>query len=258
MCKTPQHTSGLSPLQPHDLSTVFDTPSSRVPAGGVCGSAGLESGGLDSLAQAASETTSKHSPPDLTPNKSARAIYTTAYKWAAQSVKDELMTCRRAAEAVSAKYGISIHFSTISKAASRTEIASPEKAGRKSYIPKWAEEKLRDFIKALRACKIPVLKQTVCTYANEMIEGTVYAEKFSHGIVDSNWYYGYLDRHGMRTGNQRPLELLRGKWCTAANMETHYKVVADALVEAKLAVWNPDYDDNKQHSRMIHITKPHI
>eukprot|EP00854_Cymbomonas_tetramitiformis_P017947 gene17947-21376_t len=56
-----------------------------------------------------------------------------------------------------------------------------------------------------------------------MIEGTVYAEKFSHGIVDNNWYYGFLHRHDMRTGNQRPLELLRGKWCTAANMETHYK-----------------------------------
>ncbi len=60
----------------------------------------------------------------------------------------------------------------------------------------------------------------------------------------------------MRTGNQRPLELLRGKWCTAENMERHYKVVADTLVEAKLAVWNPDFDDSKPHSRMIHITKP--
>ncbi len=153
----------VPPSQPHDLSTVFDTPASSVPDG-LCASAGLKSGGLDSLAQAASETTSKHSPPDLTPDKSSREIYIAAYKWAAQSVKDELMSCRRAAEAVSAKYGISIHYSTISKAASRVAIASPEKAGRKSCIPKWAEEKLHDFIKALRACKIPVFKHGPCAH----------------------------------------------------------------------------------------------
>ncbi|KAK3262903.1 hypothetical protein CYMTET_28269 [Cymbomonas tetramitiformis] len=54
----------------------------------------------------------------------------------------------------------------------------------------------------------------------------------------------------------RPLELMRGKWCTAKNMHQHYQVVADALVEAGLAVANPDWVHDDPDSCMIHITKP--
>ncbi|KAK3236187.1 hypothetical protein CYMTET_53657 [Cymbomonas tetramitiformis] len=96
--------------------------------------------------------------------------------------------------------------------------------------------------------KLPVYKSTVCTYANQMIEGTSIADKFEYGVVDNNWYYGFLDRYEIRTGNQRPLELTRAKWCTSENMQKHYEVLADALVEAKLAVRNPDFDESDPDS----------
>ncbi|KAK3263638.1 hypothetical protein CYMTET_27571 [Cymbomonas tetramitiformis] len=60
----------------------------------------------------------------------------------------------------------------------------------------------------------------------------------------------------METGNQRPLELTRGKWCTSANMHTHYEVLANTLVDAGLAVCNPDFEEADPDSVMIHITKP--
>ncbi|KAK3248159.1 hypothetical protein CYMTET_42368 [Cymbomonas tetramitiformis] len=238
--------SGTSPLLPLDLSTQFQHDS------------------LDSIAHAAYvlEATSspnpsrKDYPPVLSPGKTPRATYCAGFKWAAQAVKDELLSSRMASKRVLETYGISIHFTTISKGARQIEIASPEKAGRRTFIPREHETRLWEFICALRAMKLAVYKSTVCTYANQMIEGTDIADKFEYGVVDNNWYYGFLDRFEMRTGNQRPLELTRGKWCTADNMHKHYEVVADALVEAKLAVPNPDFDESDPDSCKIHITKP--
>eukprot|EP00854_Cymbomonas_tetramitiformis_P031198 gene31198-39164_t len=68
--------------------------------------------------------------------------------------------------------------------------------------------------------KVPVYKHTLCAFANELIAGTEVADKFTHGIVDNNWYYGFLARYEMRT------------------------------------VANPDWVHDDPDSCMIHITKP--
>ncbi|KAK3265163.1 hypothetical protein CYMTET_26140 [Cymbomonas tetramitiformis] len=177
-------------------------------------------------------------------------------KWAAQAVKNGVISSREASTRVLQKYGVQLHFSTICKAAAKLKVVTPEKPGRKSFIPPHAEKDLWEFICALRAMKVPVYKQTVCSYANELIAGTSIEDLFAHGVVDNNWYYGFLDRFHMKTGNARPLELQRGKWCTTANMKAHYDVVAHALVDGNLAVWNPDWVEDDPDSCMVHITKP--
>ncbi|KAK3284134.1 hypothetical protein CYMTET_8202 [Cymbomonas tetramitiformis] len=98
-------------------------------------------------------------------------MYNALYKWAAQAVKDELLvTCREASDCSKERYNVSIHYSAISKAAKKIEVASPYRAGRKTFIPKHAEKSLWEFIVALRVMKVPVYKHTACTYANQMIE----------------------------------------------------------------------------------------
>ncbi|KAK3270002.1 hypothetical protein CYMTET_14560 [Cymbomonas tetramitiformis] len=89
-----------------------------------------------------------------------------------------------------------------------------------------------------------------------MIANTEVEKKFIHGVVSDKWYYGFLDRWNMRTKNQRPFETDRVKWCTAKNLHQHYKVLAHTLVDAGIAVWNPDFEEDTPQSEMIHIIKP--
>ncbi|KAK3249013.1 hypothetical protein CYMTET_41548 [Cymbomonas tetramitiformis] len=86
--------------------------------------------------------------------------------------------------------------------------------------------------------KVHVYKHTVCAYARQMIEGTAIAAKFALGVVDGNCYYSFLDRFAMKIENQRPLEQVMHR---REYGETLYEVLVEAaLVDAKLAVHNPD------------------
>ncbi|KAK3256831.1 hypothetical protein CYMTET_34053 [Cymbomonas tetramitiformis] len=194
-------------------------------------------------------------PPHFSPSKSSEVIYKELYKWAAQAVKDDLLSSRRAQQLIHETRGIHIDHTTIHRA-SKGLIQSPMKAGRRSYIPMESEKKLHEFIVALRALKLPVFKATVCAYANKMIRNSEVAKKFKHGVVSDKWYYGFLKRWSLDTKNQRPFESDRVKWCTAKNLHQHYKVLAESLVGAGVAVWNPDFDEDERHSAMVKIIKP--
>ena len=62
--------------------------------------------------------------------------------------------------------------------------------------------------------------------------------------MDVAWYYRLLSNysHVLETANQRPLEIDRARWCTAANIRDWYTMLATALVDAGVAIVNPDYD----------------
>ena len=74
-------------------------------------------------------------------------------------------------------------------------------------MPWSGELKLKTFIEAMRAQKLPIFKETVMTYANRMLEGTVHATAFKDGKVDRYCYNRFLKRHDMHTRNKRPLEI---------------------------------------------------
>ncbi|KAK3243665.1 hypothetical protein CYMTET_46699 [Cymbomonas tetramitiformis] len=180
---TSESNSGPSPLQPQNLSTQF----------------GCEGSGLSDIAEAAHSLGAYEEgelPPLTNPCQSDRAKYVVSYKWAAQAVKDGVISSREASTRVLQKYGVQLRFSTICKAAAKLKVVTPEKPGRKSFIPPHAEKDLWEFICALRAMKVPVYKQTVCSYANELIAGTSIQDLFAHGVVDNNWYYGFFRSHG--------------------------------------------------------------
>ena len=58
------------------------------------------------------------------------------------------------------------------------------------------------------------------------------------------WYYRFLASHSevLGTGNQRPLKIDRAKWATAKNVGEWYDVLASALVDAGVALRNPEFD----------------
>mmetsp|Transcript_20914 Transcript_20914/g.35020 ORF Transcript_20914/g.35020 Transcript_20914/m.35020 type:complete len:556 (+) Transcript_20914:920-2587(+) len=78
--------------------------------------------------------------------------------------------------------------------------------------------------------------------ADKLVAGSEHEEKFADDHVSLSWYYRFLNRWGFLTGNKRPEELDRAKWCTAKNLLKHYDVVAQALLDAGIAVVNPEFD----------------
>ena len=59
----------------------------------------------------------------------------------------------------------------------------------------------------------------------------------------SRWYGWFLKEHGLSTGSRRDLDAQRKKWCTSENFAEHYKIYAQAHVDAGIAQWNLDYDE---------------
>ena len=62
------------------------------------------------------------------------------------------------------------------------------------------------------------------------------------------------------TANQRPIEVDRAKWATSANVGEWYDMLSTALVDAGVAVSNPDYDPSAPRDSpkalQVHISKP--
>lgn len=173
--------------------------------------------------------------------------YQAAVKWATAQVASKALTARAAAEVASIKFECAIGKSVVAAKVQSGQIdVTPEKPGRKTAMPIEAEQKLADFIRALRAHHIPVLKCNVIGYANRMLKGSTDALAFKHGEVDDAWYYRFLKRHQFHTGNQRPLEISRAEWATAENAAKHYALLEKILVEHGLAVENPEYNPDAE------------
>eukprot|EP00966_Prymnesium_polylepis_P250836 5800053-Prymnesium_polylepis.2 len=74
---------------------------------------------------------------------------------------------------------------------------------------------------------------------------------YENGQITDWAYYQLLDRSDMYTKDPKPLEDDRALWRHSENAKRQYRVAAEVFVDAKLAVWNPDFDENKPYSEMI-------
>lgn len=174
------------------------------------------------------------------------------------------LSYREAATLVNEKYesyGVTVSHVLVHRYANNDEY-DPSPKGRAGYLPAEFYERLCKWIRAMRALRFPMFKDTVVAAANYTLEGTNYLQKFKHQRLDSDWYYRFLKTHNhlFSTANQRPLEITRAKWATAANIGQWYDMIADVLVDKGLAVKNPNYDVNAKPGSAdcepIHITKP--
>ena len=191
-----------------------------------------------------------------------------AQKWAVTNYKKVVYGKGFASVATQAarKFGLppgSVCASTVKRHVNKGKTGSPLKSGPKLIIPLEHETKLAETVRLLRAMKLPVLKIDIITYAADLIKGTPSAAKFRDGIPTASWYAGFLKRHGLNTDAPRPVELPRAQWLTSGNAHEMYTVCADVLVEAGIAVINPDYDPeckdvDDPKSQPVFLTRPEL
>jgi hypothetical protein len=122
----------------------------------------------------------------------------------------------------------------------------PNKRGRPSIFADEEEKKLVDIIVMLRSMKVDLGSDEVMHIANEMMQGTDYQNTWLHGRVTKRWYYAFLKRHEHKlgTGKADGIEFDRARWSTSDVVGKHYDVVEKLALELKLAMVNPEYDEN--------------
>ena len=135
-------------------------------------------------------------------------------------------------------------------------VPSPQKPGG-TFVSTAIEERIVKLIKGYRSRKLPVFGDDVMGWCTELIRGTVYEKNFPpDGKATEGWYRKFLQRTGMTTGTERPLEITRGEWLTEENLQRYYEVAEGVLLKAGVAVPNPDYDAAVPFSQPILITRP--
>ena len=134
------------------------------------------------------------------------------------------------------------------------DIPSPVKMGRPPSYPVDGLRTLRSCIKLLRLNKLPVFRETVIFYARSLIADTVWDANFRNDKGHHSlkkwfhfYYYHFLGVDDTNTGSQRPQDVRRAKWGTAANMKVHYDNLFAALLKARIAFENPRYDEDDKN-----------
>ncbi|KAL1526897.1 hypothetical protein AB1Y20_015588 [Prymnesium parvum] len=182
------------------------------------------------------------------------ARYEKAWVYAGELCKE--MGRAKAAKEASERFNVSISASS----ARRSFLAKgvfPGKRGASLNIPRDIEYKLEDLCLCLREMQLPVFRYMVLNYINTLVAGTSIAENFKDREVKRHWYYRWLGRcKRLKTANLTPLEMTRAQWATPENLKKHYDMLADMLVELKLAVPNPSFDPYKPRDERLHIIKP--
>jgi len=164
---------------------------------------------------------------------------------------------RSAAKLASEKFGVRISPSTARRAASTPGVGPQRLPGRKLIVPAEVEHKLEDLVLVLRQMQLPCFRFMIINYVNTLIKGTAIAEQLKHKEVRRHWYYNWLSRcKRLTTANLKPLELTRAQWATVENVEKHYNMLAELLIDLKLAVPNPSYDPEVKLSERVIIVKP--
>jgi hypothetical protein len=142
-------------------------------------------------------------------------------------IVDNKLTIRKAEDVLRA-IGVKISDSVLVRGASThrqsgaTSVATPAKAGIDAILPKEALEKLRVFVRALRAMNIKVGRSLVLGTVNLMILGTNVTEKFKEKEARDGWYKSWKRMNGFRKeASIKRIELSRAKWCTAKNIKLY-------------------------------------
>ena len=119
---------------------------------------------------------------------------------------------------------------------------SPNRRGRPKTVDDCITEQLLLFNAVLRESKIAVYKSTVITQFKTLITDTGLMRKFIHEDGEwnekkiDNWYQRhFLASEGVSTGHQRPIDVHREQWKTAANCKIYFDDASDALQWAGIA-----------------------
>lgn len=191
-----------------------------------------------------------------------RAAVVAALKQAVERMQEEDMSVRAAAlyaQELLLKEDIDVTerhlMRKINETIKKGEVIPPEKPGG-VFVPWELELRVAAVVRILRQRRLPVFPCDIIAWAGDVVRDTPYAASFKNGNVSKGWYQRFLKRHGFVTGTERPLEMTRAQWLTEENLEEYYKVAADILVQAGVAVRNPDYDPAVPRSQPVNIIHP--
>lgn len=183
--------------------------------------------------------------PQSVAKKSKHEVKQWAMQQAAELVEVGECSYRVAVELLRSSYGINVSVGALHSCRHSPDHQLQPK-GRPQIMPVEFTDKLVQWICAKRALRFPVFRDDVLAVANCLIKDTTFANKFKHNSIDVKWYYRMLDNysHVLGTANQRPLEIDRARWATAANVKEWYNMLADILIDTGIARKNPDFDPN--------------
>ena len=177
--------------------------------------------------------------------------------------EDDQLSYRTAAEIamkqLKANHGIDLsHAHIVAKlreADSLGDVVPPERPGG-VFLPHAMEERIARLVKQLRNKKLPVFPEDVMGWAAALIKGTRFAGNFLKGKASEGWYRGFLRRHNLVTGTDRPLEMTRSEWLSDVNLSSYYETAAEILVNAGVAQPNTCYEPSNPMDEPIKIIHP--
>eukprot|EP00733_Pompholyxophrys_punicea_P000733 Pompholyxophrys_punicea_v1_NODE_257_length_2508_cov_3.165919.p2 type:complete len:203 gc:universal NODE_257_length_2508_cov_3.165919:2036-1428(-) len=157
--------------------------------------------------------------------------YAKAYKWAGEQRRAG-RSLRKTAQLAQKTFNVQIGKHAVDSAAKSN--TAPRKPGPERKYPVEAEDKLVQFIEELRALNLPTYKSVIMKFADKLISGTPFQAHYPKGVTD-HWYQRFLKSNPkLFRGKQVPLEAQRAKWASSANIEKHYNVLRDTLLETNL------------------------
>jgi hypothetical protein len=106
-----------------------------------------------------------------------------------------------------------------------SKIVSPQKPCG-VHISSNTEVRIVFVIKRLCQHKPLVFLDDVMSWVIHMIKDKEHEHNFVNGQASEGWYRGFLRRHGLVTGTERPLEMTRVEWCTLENMDKYFDKAA--------------------------------
>ena len=135
-------------------------------------------------------------------------------------------------------------------------VATPQKPGKGTRIPRRYELALVEFVQKLRFLKLKAGKSILVGAANFLIRGTDLELAFKDRQVNYSWYYSFRKRWGIKLKSQTGLEMDRAKWTTAEHLAAGYEVVMDAMLKCGIAVKNEDFNPDLPYDTMFYVTDP--
>jgi hypothetical protein len=119
--------------------------------------------------------------------------------------------------------------------------------GRQPLLPESLEVHMKRFLVAIARRRCPMTLSTFVCQVNAFIldEGAALPK------VDVSWARRFLDRNKMRLYTGRPLETHREKWDSSVNSDVWYTILAEVMVAAGIAEWNPHFDPSDPTSELV-------
>jgi hypothetical protein len=151
---------------------------------------------------------------------------------------------------------ITVSWRTLFRRAKSVPGEPPQRTGG-AYFSMEFEEDLAAQTRYLRQLKLPVFVEDVMETVRLSIIDGGREDMLLDGKVTNGWYRGWLNRTGLHTGNQQPLDVTRAKWCTSENLRKYYDVMKGLYLEAGVAKPNPAFRPGVPYSEELIITHPH-